>query len=288
MAVVNPPMDDRCILAEMERRLARDDPEMVSLMDALNSQFPAGRDDDRNGNGERHDWHWKAAVVLTIVAVVAMILTAILTRPPSPDDNKGPPNGLAPAVSVLTQRRVPPRTTWGRRPGSAGMGQLAHPPHARQGTLMRAGDLAESYISVRNDADAVEAVRLLVEQQLPGLLVVDATGQPYAILPACDVVRAVVPGYVQEDAVLAGVIDEPHADHLGRSLLGRTVADCLPGGMPSLPTAAPDSTAMELAELMARTRNPLVAVVQRRGRDPGRLLGVVTATRLLEHLLQAA
>ncbi len=174
---MNPPMDDRRILAEMERRLARDDPDLASLMDALNGQFPTGPDDDRNDDGDRqdrHDWHWKAAMVLAIVAVVAMILTAILTRPPSPDDNKGPPNGLAPAVSVLTQRRAPPRTAPGRRPGPAVMGQLAHPPHARQGRLMRARDLAESYTSVRNDADAVKAVRLLVEQQLPGLLVVDA------------------------------------------------------------------------------------------------------------------
>ncbi|MEV8308652.1 hypothetical protein AB0P36_15155 [Streptomyces flavidovirens] len=52
--------------------------------------------------------------------------------------------------------------------------------------------------------------------------------------------------------------------------------------------AAPDSTAVELAELRARTRSPLVAVVERRDGDPGRLLGVVTATRLLEHLLQTA
>ncbi|MBT2528317.1 DUF3040 domain-containing protein [Streptomyces sp. ISL-99] len=103
-------MDDRRILAEMERRLARDDPDLASLMDALNGQFPTGPDDGPNDDGDRHDWRWKTAVVFAIVAVVAMILTAILTRPPSPDDNKGPPNGLAPAVSVLTQRRAPSRT----------------------------------------------------------------------------------------------------------------------------------------------------------------------------------
>jgi hypothetical protein len=44
---------------------------------------------------------------------------------------------------------------------------------------------------------------------------------------------------------------------------------------------------MELAELMARTRSPLIAIVERGARGPGRLLGAVTAAHLLERLLQA-
>ncbi|RZB14321.1 CBS domain-containing protein [Streptomyces sp. F001] len=151
---------------------------------------------------------------------------------------------------------------------------------------MRARDLAEPYVSVSTEADAIEAVRLLVERRLPGLLVTDSAGQPYAALPACDVVRTLVPGYVQEDRGLAGVIDEPHADRLCHALRGRTVADCLPVGRPFLSTAGPDWTAVELAEVMARSRSPLIAVVERPTGEPVRLLGVVTATRLLERLLQ--
>ncbi|MBZ9643128.1 CBS domain-containing protein [Streptomyces sp. PSKA30] len=152
---------------------------------------------------------------------------------------------------------------------------------------MRARDLAQPYVSVSTDTDAVEAVRLLVEQGLPGLLVVGPAGQPFAMLPASDVVRTLVPGYIQEDPVLAAVIDEPHADRLCRALAGRTLADRLPTARPFLPAAAPDRTAMELAELMARTRSPLIAIVERDAGGPGRLLGVVTAAHLLERLLQA-
>ncbi|MGP3636975.1 CBS domain-containing protein [Streptomyces sp. 24-1644] len=152
---------------------------------------------------------------------------------------------------------------------------------------MRARDLAEPYVSVSTDADAAEAVRLLVEHSLAGLLVVDPAGQPYAILPASDVVRTLVPSYVQEDPVLANVIDEPHADHLYHALAGQKVAECLPVGKPFLPTAAPDCTAVELAELMTRTRSPLIAVVERGAGGPGRPLGVVTAAHLLERLRQA-
>lgn len=152
---------------------------------------------------------------------------------------------------------------------------------------MRARDLAEPYVSASKDTDAIEAVRLSVEQNLPGLMVMDSVGQPYTALPVCEVLRTLLPGYVQEDRGLAEVIDERHADHLCRALRGCTVADCLPVERPLLPAAAPDWTAVEIAELMARSRSPLIAVVARSDEDPGRLLGVVTAARLLERLLQA-
>ncbi|MFI6012622.1 CBS domain-containing protein [Streptomyces sp. NPDC051243] len=152
---------------------------------------------------------------------------------------------------------------------------------------MRARDLAQPYASVSTDTDALEAVRLLVEHGLPGLLVADPAGQPFAMLPACDVVRTLLPRYVQEDPVLAAVVDEPHADHLCRALAGRALADRLPMGRPFLPAATPDRTAVELAELMARTRSPLIAVIERDADGPGRFLGVVTAAHLLKRLLQA-
>lgn len=106
---MNPSMDDRRILAEIERRLARDDPELTSLMDALNHQFPGAQDeaDEPNSDGERRDWRVKAAVVLAILAVVGMILTAIFSKPPSADDNHVPPNGrLAPAISIQSRAVV--------------------------------------------------------------------------------------------------------------------------------------------------------------------------------------
>ncbi|OAH09872.1 CBS domain-containing protein [Streptomyces jeddahensis] len=286
---MNPSMDDRHILAEIERRLARDDPELASRIDTLNRQFPQDSEGDHNDTGKRRDWRVVTAVVLTIVALLGLLLTAILGAPPRDDDNQNPPGRLPPSVSEHTQHRLrrsqkpPPRHRRG-----AGAAPLAHPRHRRRGNVMRARDLAEPYLSIRNDADALEAVRVLVEQRLPGLLVVDPTGQPYAILPACDVVRTLVPRYVQEDRLLAEVIDEPHADRLCRALQGRKVADCLPVKGPYLPTAGPDWTAIELAELMARGRSPLVAIVDRPEGASGRLLGVVTATRLLERLLQAA
>lgn len=126
---VTPSMDDRRILAEMERHLARDDPELASLMDALNHQFPEDGHENENDNKASHKWYGKVAIVLAVVAVVGMLLTAILSGQTSPDDNKSPPNGVTPAHSLHMQRRVLPATpAKGRRAQRS-----ATPRHARDG-----------------------------------------------------------------------------------------------------------------------------------------------------------
>ncbi|MER7741968.1 hypothetical protein ABTX34_27265, partial [Streptomyces sp. NPDC096538] len=114
MIDMNPSMDDRHILAEMERRLSQEDPELAALMDALNQQFlhededSEGWVDDRvDDSGRRFDWRWKAGIACTVIAVLGLLLTAILTAtPPSADDKQGPPNSRLPATSVHSQRRA--------------------------------------------------------------------------------------------------------------------------------------------------------------------------------------
>ncbi len=149
---------------------------------------------------------------------------------------------------------------------------------------MRAHDLATPFPTVALDSDALEAARLLAARQLPGVLVVDADGLPYAVLPASRLVKLLVPVYVIEDPALAAVVDEPHADRLCQALSGRSVADCLPRERSVPPIADADDTALEVAALMARERSPLVAVVDRA--DGARLLGVITASHLLNRLLE--
>lgn len=151
---------------------------------------------------------------------------------------------------------------------------------------MRARDLAVEYETVRVDSEALAAARLMADQKLPALLVVDAAGAPVAILPASQLVKVLVPAYVIEDPTLAAVIDEKHADRLCQALVGRTVGDCLSSKAGPPPIAAPDDTALEVAALMAQVRSPLVAVAEKDGAGT-RLLGVVTASHLLHQLLSA-
>jgi CBS domain-containing protein len=149
---------------------------------------------------------------------------------------------------------------------------------------MRARDLAVEYPSVSLDSDALDAARLLAEQRLPGLMVMDDSGEPYALLPASRLVKLLVPDYVIEDPTLAAVVDERHADRLCQALAGQPVRDCLPGHRQVPPTADADDTALEVAVLMARERSPLVAVAER-DKSGSRTLGVITAAHLLERLL---
>ncbi|MBN0046980.1 CBS domain-containing protein [Streptomyces actuosus] len=149
---------------------------------------------------------------------------------------------------------------------------------------MRARDLAVQYETISLDSDALEAARLMAEHRLPALLVVDELGAPRAILPASQMIKILVPGYVVEDPTLAAVIDERHADRLCESLAGRKVRDCLSKTTPPPVVAAPDDTALEIAAQMAQLRSPLVAVVDR-DKAGARLLGVITASHLLERLL---
>lgn len=152
---------------------------------------------------------------------------------------------------------------------------------------MRARDLAVEYETVGVGTDAMQAARLMAEQRLPALLVLDEEGAPKAILPASQMIKVVVPEYVVEDPTLAAVVDERHADRLCQALKGRTVRDCLSESVPEPPVAAPDDTALEVAALMARVRSPLVAVVEK-DKAGARLLGVITASDLLDRLLRAA
>jgi CBS domain-containing protein len=145
---------------------------------------------------------------------------------------------------------------------------------------MRAGELAAEYPTVALQTSALEAARLLAGANLPGLIVVDERGHPYTILPGTQVLRMTLPQYCIDDPTLARVIDEAHADQFLRDLADRTVAECLPEPQRDLAVVDPDATVLEIAALMARTRSPLVAVVEH-----GSMLGAVTLDALLDRML---
>jgi hypothetical protein len=137
--------------------------------------------------------------------------------------------------------------------------------------------MAEEFPVVSLDDDARQAVELLASRRLPGLIVTRPDGTPYAVLPASQVVRFLVPSYVQDDPSLARVIDESLADRVADKLAGVTVRKLLPDEPTEIPVVNHDDTTLEIAAIMARLRCPLVAVV----RDQ-HIIGAITASRLLE------
>ncbi|MET7715639.1 CBS domain-containing protein [Streptomyces sp. NPDC005407] len=152
---------------------------------------------------------------------------------------------------------------------------------------MRAQDLAEPYPFVTTDDDAVDAARMLAEQSLPALLVLDADGHPNAIVPGSQLIRQIMPSYVVEDPLLAAFADDQNDPEVADRLAGLTVAEWAPRRLYPPPIVGPDARPMEVASLMARTHSPLVAVIERSGSQV-RLLGTITAARLMQHFIGAS
>jgi CBS domain-containing protein len=138
--------------------------------------------------------------------------------------------------------------------------------------------MAEEFPVIGLDSDAWEAVTLLAEHRLPGLVVTEPPdGRPHSILPASQVVRMLVPSYVQDDPSLAGVLSESMADRVADKLKGKTVRSLVPRNPPELAVVEHDDTIVEVAAVMARLQCPLAAVL-----DGKQLVGVITASRLLQ------
>jgi CBS domain-containing protein len=147
-----------------------------------------------------------------------------------------------------------------------------------------ARELARPFPTVRKETAARVAAEMLAEHRLPGLIVVDDNDHPVAILPASQVLRVVVPRYVQDDPALARVLDEAYGDTMCEALDEKTVADMLPRERVTLPVVAPDDTVVEIAAIMAANRSPVVAVAEERS-PTSPTMGAITASALLEWLL---
>ncbi len=105
------------------------------------------------------------------------------------------------------------------------------------------------------------------------------------MLPGTQVLRFMIPSYVQDDPALARVYDERGSDELLTKLSTKTVHDLLPRRQDraELPVVDPDATTLEVAAVMTRMHSPVVAVL-----DGHELLGAITVSTLLVHLLPEA
>lgn len=148
---------------------------------------------------------------------------------------------------------------------------------------MLARDLVEQLPTITTGDPVATAVRLMARAHLPGLIVVDDASRPHTVLPGTQVLRLTVPRTHQEDPALVRTMDEAGADAFWDELGDLVVGACLPE-RPTRPATVPlDATLLEVAALMARTRSPLVAVVD----AGGVLAGGITLDRLLTALSEA-
>ncbi len=143
---------------------------------------------------------------------------------------------------------------------------------------MDARALAEPATTVHPSDDLGAALRTLAVSGLPGLVV--QTGGTFVVVPTSQVLRGVLPRYVLDDPALGRVWDEDSADGLATRLAGKRVDDLIAALDDASHVVDADATVVEIAAVMAASRVPLIAVV-----DANKLLGVVTANRLIQHLL---
>jgi CBS domain-containing protein len=153
---------------------------------------------------------------------------------------------------------------------------------------VRARDLAVEFPTVSPDSRAIDAARLLAEHNLPGLIVVDERRRPKAVLPGSQLLRFVIPQYVQDDPALARVYDESHADRLCEELAGKRVSDLLGHERTPAPVVDAQATVMQIASVMARSHSPVVAVCDDAHGTDAPLIGVVTVAQLFTRLLPPA
>jgi len=146
---------------------------------------------------------------------------------------------------------------------------------------VRAEDLDEQFPIVDADSDALDAARMIAEHGLPGLIVVDAARRPHAVLLASEVLRLILPRYVQDDLMLAGVMGDALADHV-QNLTGKTVGDVVPKPSRRIPSVDARDGIIKVAAEMAQLRCPMIAVTKN-----GTLHGVITASRLLAAALKS-
>ncbi|WP_328349375.1 DUF3040 domain-containing protein [Streptomyces sp. NBC_00445] len=140
---MSPGRDEEHVLAQLERRLAQDDPALAATMDALNEQFSDepeeqsadGHEEEEKEREKQHNRWLTAITVFAVIAFLGLFLIAVLNSDPrQADKNPGPPKGLAPGVSVHTRRHRPPGTAPRRRlPGPAA--DICPPTHRVVGAV---------------------------------------------------------------------------------------------------------------------------------------------------------
>lgn len=149
---------------------------------------------------------------------------------------------------------------------------------------MRASDVVQPLPAARLADAVLPAMRTVARRDLAGLVVVDDQDHVVACVSLTDLLGLVLPRYMRDEPCLARTYGEAHADRVAKGLADVAVGDVVGEVTERIPVVRADATLVELAEMMSRQRCPLVMVEQR---ETG-VLGVVTAGRLLEVLVDAA
>lgn len=137
---------------------------------------------------------------------------------------------------------------------------------------MRISDLTSDLPVVDRSTSAADAVRLIAEQDLIGLVIADRDGHPKAVISAIDVTRLMLPRFIRDDLSLANVVGETGVEDLWDEIAGRTIGDVLDDEevqAKKLLTVEPDASLVEVAARMVDARTQVCRVLGDDGVDHG-------------------
>lgn len=128
---------------------------------------------------------------------------------------------------------------------------------------MHASDIATSLTVVDRSTPAVEAIRLIAERDLIGLVIAEADGHPSAVVSSVDVVRFVLPRYLLDDLALTNTVGDVGLEDLRQGLQGRTIGDLVDDTdvpVRSVLVVPADAGPIEIAARMVDARSQVALV----------------------------
>lgn len=149
---------------------------------------------------------------------------------------------------------------------------------------VHASDIATTLAVVDRSTPALDAVRLIADRDLVGLVIAESDGHPSAVVSSIDVVRYMLPGYLLDDLSLTNTVGDVGLDDLHQGLEGRTIGDLVDDAdvsVRSVLVVPADAGAVEIAARMVDAHTQVALV-----HDPGRSEpGFVTLPGLLDALV---
>lgn len=130
---------------------------------------------------------------------------------------------------------------------------------------MHARDIATPLTVVDRTTPALDAVRLIADRDLVGLVVAETDGHPSSVVSSVDIVRYLLPGYLLDDLSLTNTVGDVGLEDLRQGLDGRTIGDLIDTSdvtVRSVLVVPDDAGPVEIAARMvdARTQVALVEI----------------------------
>lgn len=136
---------------------------------------------------------------------------------------------------------------------------------------MHARDIATPLTIVDRSTPALDAVRLIAERDVVGLVVAEADGHPSSVVSSVDVVRYLLPGYLLDDLSLTNTVGDVGLEDLRQGLEHRTIGDLVDDAdvtVRSVLVVPDDAGPVEIAARMVDARTQVALVQDAHATEP--------------------